>query len=219
MIEIRDALALIDNLRLRLKTERVSLINVGGRILAEEVIAPVAMPTFDNSAMDGFSVCWNAISPDLKPGAELKISGESQAGSPFDGDYINATAVRISTGAKMPNNYDTVIPSEDCIELDGKIRITNVRSQGQHVRKMGEEFAIGESLLLKNKQIGSPQIGLLASVGIADVLVYCVPKVSLLVTGDELSNRDEAESSGMIFDSNTPMLVNAIKSKIGRAHV
>ena len=121
-----------------------------GKYLAEDIEAPEPSPRFNNSAMDGFAVRWEDVAR-VKEGvvAELRIIGESQAGIPFDGEVVQSTAVRISTGAMLPDGADTVVRVEDTEEDAGQVSILTVKKQGQDVRHKGEEFAAGQLLFLK----------------------------------------------------------------------
>ncbi len=210
MIDVNKAIQLMNDFPIRRRTETLSLDDSGGRILAEEIKSPIPMPSFDNSAMDGFAINFESLSSDIEKSTVFKIAGESQAGTPFTKTFELAEPIRISTGAKIPVGCDTVIPIEDCVESKGKVQILKVRKKGQHVRKAGEEFTEGSILLTSGSVLGAPQIGLLASVGVQEVKVFARPNVTLLVTGDEINADSHDPSAGRIYDSNTPMMRRAI---------
>lgn len=212
MIEIQEAVNLINEFKPELRSEVIPIGQANGRILATTILAPFGMPGFDNSAMDGFAVSWDLLDKTLIPGIELEITGESQAGNPFIGEKVLGSAIRISTGAKLPDFCDTVIPIEECDETTGKIKIHSMSKRGKHVRKYGEEFEPGEPLLEVGQKLNGAQLGLLASVGIDELKVFHKPRVSILVTGNELNSPSNVEGDGAIFDSNTPMLMAAIQN-------
>lgn len=182
-----------------------------GNYLVEDIQAPEPSPRFTNSAMDGFAVRWKDVAS-VQSGAmaDLKIIGESQAGSEFDGIVGPSEAIRISTGAFLANSCDTVIRVEDTEETEGWVRIKKVRQQGQDVRQQGEEFQKGETLLRRGTRIAAPQAALLASVGIGKVKVFRPCRVTLLITGSELVSVGESIGTHQIRDSNMIMLEAAV---------
>jgi len=182
-----------------------------GKYLAEDIEAPEPSPRFDNSAMDGFAVRWEDVAR-VKEGAvtELKIIGESQAGSEFEGEVGVSEAIRISTGALLANGCDTVIRVEDTEEDGNRVRIKKVRKQGQDVRYRGEEFQPGDALLHKGTRIAAPQAALLAAVGIDAVTAYKPCDVVILSTGSELVSTGQSIGKHQIRDSNMIMLEAAV---------
>lgn len=182
-----------------------------GNYLAQDIQAPEPSPRFTNSAMDGFAVRWEDVEC-VQNGAavNLKIIGESQAGSEFDGIVGPSEAIRISTGAFLANNCDTVIRVEDTAEAEGWVRIKQVKRRGQDVRHQGEEFQKGETLLCRGTRIAAPQAALLASVGIGRVKVFRPCRVTLLITGSELVSVGESIGIHQIRDSNMIMLEAAV---------
>ena len=188
-----------------------------GLYLFEDIKAPDSSPRYTNSAMDGYAVRWAdcADASSDKP-SRLEIIGESQAGIPFDGEVVQSTAVRISTGAMLPDGADTVVRVEDTEEDAGQVSILAVKKQGQDVRHKGEEFAEGQLLFLKGDCLGARELALMAAVGLHTVPVYAKPDVTLLVTGTELVCHDEATiKPHQIRDSNTIMLASAIQESGG----
>ncbi|MFV0436009.1 MAG: gephyrin-like molybdotransferase Glp [Desulfopila sp.] len=180
--------------------------------LAEDIVAPEPSPRYTSSAMDGYGVRWQdvATAGEQTP-VRLTVAGESQAGVPYEETVRAGQAIRISTGAMLPEGADTVVRVEDTRERDGEVEILQCRSQGQDVRRAGEEFAVG-SLLLKQGQILHPrQLALLAAVGVDRVPVYAAPRVSLLITGTELAHYGDGEIKPFqVRDSNTVMLQSAV---------
>jgi molybdopterin molybdotransferase len=188
-----------------------------GLYLFEDIKAPDSSPRYTNSAMDGYAVRWeDCAEASVDTPVRLEIIGESQAGIPFDGVVEAKSAVRISTGAMLPAGADTIIRVEDTEELEGFVKILAVMTQGQDVRRKGEEFVEGQLLFLKGDCLRARELALMASVGIHTVSVYAKPEVTLLVTGTELVCHDEATiKPHQIRDSNTIMLTAAIQESGG----
>lgn len=183
-----------------------------GEVLAEDILAPVPSPRFVNSSMDGVAVRWTDIAPAANN--TLEIIGESQAGKPFVGEIHDGTAVRISTGAIVPNGYDTIIPVED-LEWPAQaesVRILNAGQAGQYVRLVGDEYKAGDVVLPQGAVLSPARIALAAQLGIREVQVVHAPTVAVLSTGTELVPFDESpnEAEGQIRDSNSVMLQAAI---------
>lgn len=180
------------------------------RVLAEDILSPFNVPSFDNSAMDGYAL----RQQDLAHCANLQLIGESFAGAPFSGEVKAGQCVRIMTGAVLPSGADTVVMQENT-RSDGKsIEITQPPELGEAVRPAGEDIAKGAVVLSKGKQLSPVDIGLLASLGIDQLKVLRQLKVALLSTGDELCLPGSALPAGHIYDSNRPAL-RAILNKLG----
>jgi molybdopterin molybdotransferase len=176
-----------------------------GRVLGEDVVATHPVPAFDNSAMDGFAV----RAPDLEgagPGSPvtLRLVGESRAGSPATAAVGEGQAVAISTGAMMPDGADTVLRVEET-ELAGSaiVQAMDAPEPGRNVRRAGEDVLPGQTVLRTGTVLGPGELGVLASLGRS--LIRCVrrPRLSVLVTGDELLGLHEAPRAGAIRDTNT----------------
>lgn len=214
MISIQEALHILQTNLPEPKIESINLSEAHGRYLSESIAAPEPSPRYTNSAMDGYALRWS----DVMPAAEgnpvvLRIAGESQAGLPFNNKVNTNEAVRISTGAMLPEGADTVVRVEDTRKLgDDAVEITAVRCQGQDVRYEGEEFFSGDELLSAGTRLSARQLALLATVGHHHVKVFATPRVSVLVTGSELSSPVEREiESYQIRDSNSIMLSSALQ--------
>ncbi len=213
MISVEEALRILHENIPRPRQELVSLEEAYNCYLAEDIHAPESSPRYTNSAMDGFAVRWADCSRagEQHP-AHLRIIGESQAGVPFDGVVSPGAAVRISTGAMLPEGADSVVRVEDTKESDGEVAIFAIRGLGQDVRHEGEEFRKGASLFHKSMRLGARDLALLASVGLHTVKVFKPPCVSLLVTGTELARfDDQGIKPHQIRDSNTIMLTSAVR--------
>lgn len=179
--------------------QSVQLRDALGRVLAEPVGAAIDVPNHTNSAMDGYAVRATDLS---EAGAELVEIGESFAGHPFDGRVESGQCVRIMTGAVMPDGADSVVMQERT-ERDGKrIRFTGACKSGANVRPAGEDVARGDTVFDAGHRIGSADLGVLASVGAAEVAVLPLPRVAFFSTGDEIVPVGEPLAPGEIHDSN-----------------
>ncbi len=208
MISIQEAMERIWARLPEKKKETLDISESTGRVLAHQVTAAESSPRFTNSAMDGMAVRFE----DLQSlPVELSIVGESRAGVPFQGIVQNGQAVRISTGAVLPQGADTVIPIEDCQVEQSRVKVLTAKKKGANVRKKGEEFESGEVLLAAGTTLFPEHLALLAAQGIQRVEVYARPRVVLLTTGSEVKSFKEEIADYEIRDSNLLMLGEAIK--------
>ena len=191
-----------------LPAEDVPLAEARGRILAEAVTSDIEVPPFASSAMDGFAV---------PPGAygELSIAGESRAGHPFGGAVEPGTAVRISTGAVVPEGTGAVIQVEVTEEADGVVRVPE-REPGTNVRGPGEDIRVGAPVLAAGTLLGPAALGVLASIGHGTARCAAAPRVALLTTGDELVPPGTPLPPGGIYSSNGPALAALVQACGGR---
>ena len=181
--------------------EKVPLRSALGRVLANDVISPIDVPTHDNSAMDGYAL----RSADLRNQAvTLQIVGTAFAGHAFEGIVAAGKCIRIMTGAIMPGDCDTVIPQEftvDASEQQVTIPAGAVRS-GDNRRMAGEDLKSGSPALRKGRILHPADLGLLASLGTAEVAVQRRLRVAFFSTGDELRSVGETLDPGCVYDSN-----------------
>ena len=192
----------------RLGVERVALPSALGRVLAEDVAAPWDMPHFDHAARDGFALR-TADCP--HPGTTLQITGFVPAGASLVTTVRSGCAVRILTGAPLPQGCDAVVPAEETVTAGGRVTIRTPVRPRQHIRFRGEEVAGGELLLAAGTVIQSPEIGALASCGKAVVPVYQKARVAVLCSGDELVELGETPPPGRIVNSNAHYLAAALR--------
>jgi molybdopterin molybdotransferase len=171
-----------------------------GRVLARDIVAPFDVPAHDNSAMDGYCV----RAADLSATAETRLTvvGRALAGAPFSGLVGRGQAVRIMTGAMIPQGGDTVVVQE-VVRVDGDAIVIPAGQQaGQNVRRRGEDLVAGRPALPAGKRCGPAELGLVASLGIGEVSVRRRLRVAYFSTGDEIASIGQARAAGEIYDSN-----------------
>ena len=177
-------------------TELVAVRNSLGRVLAQEIVPTINVPAHDNSAMDGYAVRYADIE---KPLTEI---GTALAGKPFGGSVGPGQCVRIMTGGVMPAGTDTVVIQE-VVKRDGnRIVVPPGQKHAQNVRYAGEDLKIGVPVLQPGKLVRPAELGLIASVGIAEVRVMRKLRVAFFSTGDELASIGTALKAGEVYDSN-----------------
>lgn len=208
--DVDDAVRLIHGLARPLPSEAVRIGEAAGRVLAADAVAPVSVPGFPRSAMDGYAVRGEETfgASDYNPLA-LTLVGESFPGRPFAGTVRPGQAVRIMTGAPLPAGADAVVPAEYAQELDagsGLVTVTDAVPPGRHVGVVGEDVRAGELLLAAGRVLRPQDVGVLASVGAAEVPVVRRPGVRLVITGDELLPPGSKPEGSRIVDSNSVML-------------
>lgn len=191
-------------LRVLTETESLALEHALGRVLAEDIISPMDVPRHHNSAMDGFAV----RAEDLAVGAgtaRLRVVGEAWAGRPWAGVMQSGQAVKIATGAVMPEGADTVVIVEHTRCEGAEVLLGSDTQAGANVRRAGEELCSGEQVLAAGTWLTPAVIALLASLGITQLLLKRSLKVAIFSTGDELvalGKSDKPLQPGQIFDSN-----------------
>ncbi|RMG37881.1 MAG: bifunctional molybdopterin-guanine dinucleotide biosynthesis adaptor protein MobB/molybdopterin molybdotransferase MoeA [Gammaproteobacteria bacterium] len=180
--------------------ERLPIRSALSRILAEDVISPIDVPGHTNSAMDGFAVRHADLAPDGK--VTLRCVGTVMAGQAFGGEVGTGECVRIMTGAPLPAGADTVVMREHVAENGDEITFGAGERLGQNIRQAGEDLAKGSAALSAGKRLTPADLGLLASLGQAEVSVVRRPRVAFFSTGDELRALGEPLSEGEVYDSN-----------------
>ncbi len=189
--------------------EQASLADAAGRILATDITAPRAVPPADNAAVDGYAF----RAADLSPAGEtrLPLAGRSAAGHPSSGPLAPGTAVRILTGAAVPDGADSVAMQEDCTVADGAVLLPAGLRAGLNVRKAGEDLQPGAVALTAGTRLRPQELGVAASLGLADLPVFAPLRVALFSTGDELAEPGDNVPAHGIYDANRPALAAMLR--------
>ncbi|MCP5085596.1 MAG: molybdopterin molybdotransferase MoeA [Rhodobacteraceae bacterium] len=212
MISVDEALLGVLDLCELLDSETVPLVQAAGRILAADAIATCDQPPFAASAMDGYAV----VSVDLQPGATLNVIGEAAAGTAFKGDVSAGQAVRIFTGAPVPEGADRVLIQEDCTRTGDQITVADSINPRIYIRPAGGDFKRGDGMKAP-VLVGPLESALMASMNIPTVTVRRKPKVALVATGDELVMPGEPPRPDQILSSNTFGLKALVEANGGEA--
>lgn len=192
--------------------ECVSVRNALGRVLATDVIAPCNVPAHDNSAMDGYAVRCVDLSGETE--TMLDVVGSAFAGKPFSGIVSSGQAVRIMTGAPIPQGADTIVVQEVARSTGGRVAIPPGQQVRQNVRRAGEDLVAGGVAIPAGKMCGPAELGLIASLGLAEVVVYRRLRVAFFSTGDELASIGKPLAPGEVYDSNRYTLFGEL-SRLG----
>ncbi len=211
LIPWEQAATLLESQPLSAKKETVPLEEAEDRILAEEIRAAFPMPPFDKSPFDGF-----AFRAEDVPG-ELTIRGESSAGCRSLEPLLPGTAMRIFTGAPVPEGANAVLKAEDTEVKGGSVFIPTAVRPDSNIIRIGEEYPSGIPLLKAGRRIGPAEMGILASQGLAAVPVFQKPKVLFLSTGTELSLPGEERSRYGIYNSSFYSLSGYLSARVCRA--
>jgi molybdopterin molybdotransferase len=182
LLSVAEALARVTDGLAPLEAERVALDHAKGRVLAADVVAKLTQPPFNASAMDGYAV--RAADCTALP-VTMKLIGISAAGAGFRGQVGPGEAVRIFTGAPVPEGADSIVIQEDAEEVSGLVRIKGAASS-THIRPRGQDFRNGDVLLNSGMRIGPRELMLAAAANEAELIVRRSPKVAILATGDEV---------------------------------
>jgi molybdopterin molybdotransferase len=200
MISLERALDIVTTQIKTVGSERVRLVEAYQRVLAEDVYSPMAMPPFDRSPLDGFT--YRAGDLDPVP-LTLNVVSEIPAGTWSERELSVGECARIFTGAPIPPGANCVVRQEDTEQAGEVVMIHKPVLPGSNVVKKAEEIEIGEVVLRKGDFLSPAAIGVLAALGIEEVLVYRRPIVGILSTGSELMNVGEPLPPGKIYNSNT----------------
>jgi molybdopterin molybdotransferase len=209
MLHFDESIQIIEDLKINsYQTKKLYLVDALGYVLAEDVIADHNSPECPTSAMDGYAI----IHEDMAMGT-LKVGSINPAGSALKEEVIGGTCIKTFTGSLMPHGADTLIPIEN-VEVDGdEIIIKEDVPQGFSVREVGENYAKGQLLIPKGTKIDFPQVGVMASLNIANVLVYEKPTVAILSTGSELLELGEEQTNDAQIRSSNNYILEAIVNK------
>lgn len=210
-VDVEEVHALLREHTHALTPEPVALEQLAGRVLAEAVQSRVDVPSFDRSAMDGYAVRGEDTfgASDYNP-LSLELIGQALPGHAFDGSLAQGQAVRIMTGAPVPDGADAVVMAEVCEEIDGRVEVRDAVSPRRHVGPVGEDITRGSLVLEPGRRLRPQDVGLLASIGASKALCVRQPRVRLLITGDELLPAGSLPGGSRIVDSNSSMLLALI---------
>ena len=203
MISISEALKIVERETFTLHNEIIGLENSIGRVLAENITADMDLPPFDRSQMDGFAVKSDNVK---NTPAKLRIIGESVAGSGFDNKMNVGEAVRIMTGARLPEGADSVQKVELTKESNGFVEILEAAKPLQNVNKIASEIKKGKQVFANGEIINERMIAAIASFGYAELKVFQKPTVSIFSTGSEIVEITETPQKDQIRNSNSIML-------------
>ncbi|WP_407732402.1 molybdopterin molybdotransferase MoeA [Pseudocitrobacter faecalis] len=179
-------------------SESVPLVQAFGRITARDVVSPLDVPGFDNSAMDGYAVRLSDIATD----APLMVAGKAFAGQPYHGEWPAGSCIRIMTGAPVPAGCDAVVMQEETEHTDAGVRFIAPVKAGQNIRRRGEDIANGAVVFPAGTRLTVAELPVLASLGIPEVEVVRKIRVALFSTGDELQLPGQPLGDGQIYDTN-----------------
>ncbi len=213
MISVEAARARILALMAPTGAEIVPLAAAAGRVLAEPVVARLTQPPHDVSAMDGFAL----RAADGVAGMRLRVIGAAPAGHPFAGTVGPGEAVRLFTGSVVPAGADAIVIQEDTEHDDASVTLREAARPGRHIRRAGQDFAAGETLLAAGRVLGARDIGLAAAANHPWLAVRRRPVVAVLATGDEIAMPGEPIPPGGIVSSNSHALAAYIRAAGGEA--
>jgi molybdopterin molybdotransferase len=199
MLTVEEALAAILGRVPVLGTEQVELLAALGRVLAEPIVSQREIPPWANSSMDGYAV----RAADTGGGAVLRIVGRVEAGGVPVRAVGRGEAVRIFTGAPLPEGADSVVPQEDIEADDGRIALRGAVEPAAYVRPRGEDVRVGDQVLEAGTRLTAAEIGLLATLGHGQVRVHRRPRVAIMSTGNELADLGTAPGPWQIPNTNT----------------
>ena len=212
MISVEEALDKILNLITVLDTEKKPILDCLGQVLAEDIVAPFDVPSADNSAMDGYAVKADSIiGASHEQGKVLKVIGDVSAGMVPHLTVEAGTAMRIMTGALIPEGADTVVPFEETDEAirknssDSRLEVTIYAElkSGANIRRNGEDIRKNELIIKNGKLLLPADIGVIASLGKKEVSVVRRPVIGILATGNEVIDLGQPLSPGKLYNSNS----------------
>lgn len=198
-VSLNEAISLCQETQIKLNSEIIPISESINRIVSTDIRAIVNDPGFDNSAMDGFAVIH---SDTTSPPSKLSIIGSLMAGSSDNHKLSSGQAIRIMTGAPIPQGADSIIPIEACT-VNGDEVILNQPSKPHFIRKLGENFAKGQIIFSPGEVMSPEKIALCAAAGVAKISVFKKLRIAVISTGDELKSLDQNLEHGQIYESNS----------------
>ncbi|MDF0705905.1 MAG: gephyrin-like molybdotransferase Glp [Bacteroidota bacterium] len=203
MVTIEEALRIIEDQNISLKSESKPLEGALGFALSTNTVSPFDVPEFDNSAMDGYALCGLY--------QEYQLVGEVAAGDSKDIKLQDGEAVRIFTGAKVPNNATAVMMQEKTSVTDSTLFLDEMPKVGQNIRKRGGQLTEGQTVFEKGHILNPPSLALMGSLGLSQLEVFSRPRVNIITTGNELVKPGEPKTEGQIYESNSYAISGALE--------
>lgn len=205
MISVAQALDCIDDLSIHSQSVQAAVgIDLLGAVLKENIVAPIALPEFRQSAMDGYALA-------LHPSDSYTVVGEVAAGQLPNYSLTPGQAVRIFTGAPLPDTAEAIIIQEEVVRENDTIRCKTLPQENRFIRSIGSQIKKGTVVLEKGDALKASDLGILATLGITHVKISAPPKISLLVTGNELIPLGGIKNSAQVYESNSLVLGAALR--------
>lgn len=204
---VEEAWAWLDAQLSELPAETVSIEQAFERILAADIVSPIDVPAFDRAAMDGYALRAEETigASDYSP-VVFRVIGESLPGRPSDLTVSSNEAVRIMTGAPMPAGADAVVPAEMAQEAEGRVEVAAAVASFKHLGRVGEDVRRGDVIVARGRRLRPQDLGVIASVGMAEVRAVCQPRVRVLITGNELVAAGQPRGPYQIYEANSLIL-------------
>jgi molybdopterin molybdotransferase len=215
IITVQEAKAILEEQTFQRKITRLNLAAAVGRVVTEDLYAPIDIPAFDQSSMDGYAFAFK----DWVPGTSLKVTSRIQAGESSTNLLGPGEAARVFTGAPVPLGADTVVMQEKTMCNDGGLEISQPDlTQGDNFRRRGADIRKGELAIPENTAITAAAVGFLGALGFAEVPVFAVPSVAIVITGNELQQPGKELIYGQVYEASSAML-QACLSEMGIRNV
>lgn len=209
MVTIEEALRIIGDQKINLKSESKPLEGALGYALSTNRVSPFDVPEFDNSAMDGYALCGLY--------KEYQLVGEVAAGDSKDIMLQDGEAVRIFTGAKVPKNSTAVMMQEKTSVTDSMLFLDEMPRIGQNIRKKGGQLTEGQAVFEQGHILNPPSLALMGSLGLSQLEVFSKPQVNIITTGNELVKPGEPKTEGQIYESNS-YAISGVLQQFGFQH-
>jgi molybdopterin molybdotransferase len=204
MVSVQDAFSILKNNLPESKETEYSLLRARKHVLSQNLNSTINMPPFRQSAMDGFALC-------LHDALEYDIIGEIKAGDTYQLNLLPGQAIKIFTGAAVPDSAQAVIQIEKVMAKEGVLQLQEHPKSGANVRPIGEQISQGDLALEKGTQLNAAAIGFLAGLGFTSVKVVKKPAIGIVITGNELVKPGNPLEYGKVYESNAVMLQSALK--------